>query len=315
MSDASALNVYCRSEEHQNRLLTEILGPVLEESVVSGRLESFFFDRFDGRGPHVYVMLAAAGEREGEALRAELAEKLAPFLAQLPVPEAPNEAEILERHHACRGKALCTLDRLPGLAEPNTFAFADHPPSEYPFDIWSGLVHQADFRRAFSEQSLWSIARIAAGGGRKAMGPSLRFLATLDSTLRRLGLDAEAYWRYHTGTLLPESADQIAEAPAATAASFARLVTEANLAAFERVFAAVGEDAAAEDPRARRLAEYLAPELAEGKRGRRALREVIHLSLKQLGIHLGYQIPMVVYSWRRCFGSPQGSPAGLRASL
>ncbi len=314
MSDASALNVYCRSEEHQNRLLTEILGPVLEESVVSGRLESFFFDRFDGRGPHVYVMLAAAGEREGKALRAELAEKLAPFLDELPIPEAPNEAEILERHQACRGKALCTLDRLPGMAAPNTFAFADHPPSEYPFDIWSGLVHQADFLRAFSEQSLWSIAQLAASGGRKAMGPGLRFLATIDAGLRRQDLGAEAYWRYHAGTLLPANADEIAADPEAAAGSFAWLVNEANRAAFARVYAAVFRDAAAEDPRARRLVECLAAELAEGRRGHRALREVIHLSLKQLGIHLGYQIPMVIFSWRRCFGAPEGAPAGSSAS-
>ena len=289
MSHASALNVYCRTEADQNRLLTEIVGPVMEEALAGGRAESFFFDRFDARGPHVFVMLAAASEDDLAQLRESLAARLAPFLADLPIPGQPGEEELRERHEACRGKALSSLDRLPGLAEVNTFAFADHPASEYPFDIWSGLERQAEFRRAFSEQSLWSIGQLAASGGKKSMGPGLRFLATIDRQLRRLDLGAEAYWRFHAGTLLPATADQIAADPAAAAASLAPVVNAANQAVFDRVYAAVGREAAAEDPR--------------------ALREVIHLSLKQLGIHLGYQIPMVTHAWRRSCGLPASPPA------
>ncbi len=129
----------------------------------------------------------------------------------------------------------------------------------------------------------------------------MRWAATVDHTLRRLGFDGEAYWRHHTA-LLPHLEEELASARAATAATLAPLVRSNNRETFDRVFAAAAAPGGA-DPRAVRLVESLAPELAGGedevRRGRRALREVVHLSLKQLGLHLGFQIPLVIHSWLR----------------
>ena len=300
MSQALAINIYCFSDAGQNRLLTEVLGPACERFFESGALTRFFFDRFDARGPHVFAILALADAEAEREVLAALGKELEAFLADLPELAGPDEEEILARHQACRGKALCALDRLESFALRNSWAVARHDAIDYPFRIFARLEREAFFWQVFSEQSLWAIRQLAARGGR-ASGAGLRWAASIDLGLRQGGIDGEAYWRYHLSTLLPNQAEALASSPAATAELLAPLVREPNRAAFDRVFAAAAAPDG-KDPQALRLVEALAGEFA-GRRpaeeGWAMLRELVHLSLKQLGLHLGFQIPLVVYAWRR----------------
>lgn len=303
MKGAVALNVYCFTEREQNRLLTELLGPFAGQGIAAGRLDHFLYDRFDARGPHVFAVLVASADGACQAAAADLARSLEVFLAALPEAPGPAEAEIAARHEACRGKSLCALDRLPGLAGRNSFGLAPHPENDYPFWLWSGLKREAAFWRAISDQSLWAIGQVAARGGQMAIGAGLRFTASIDAALRRTGQDAEAYWRYHVSTLFPDQAEEIAASPAAAAERFGPLVRGGNRQTFDRVWQLV-EQPGKGDPRAALLVDSLAAELAAGLRGHRALREAVHLSLKQLGIDLSFQIPLLVHAWRRCFALP-----------
>lgn len=305
MIGAIAGNVYCFTPGEQNRLLVEVVGPFVAAELAASRLEFFLYDRFDARGPHVFLLLAAGDAARSAELAAELERRIAPFLAALPESQGPEAAEIEERHLACRGKALCAVDRLEGFAARNSQAWAPHQEDGYPFWLWSGLSGRQELYRAISAQAASAIGQLAASGG-VAAGPALRFAASVDCGLSRLGLPAEAYWRHHVATLLPDRAEAIAAAPVELAEQLARLVSAANRASFDRVFAFAAEPGR-EDPRAAALVLALAPELAD-ERGFQALREVLHLSLKQLGLHLGIQIPLVVYAWGRHF-PPPAAPA------
>lgn len=308
MKGVLAGNVYCHTPAEQNRLLIEVVGPFASAALAAGRLEFFLFDRFDARGPHVYLLLAGSDAETSRGLAEELEAEIARFLLDLPESPGPTDEEMQNWHDSCRGKFLCEMDRLPGFGVRNSQSWAPHREDAYPFWIWSDLARASDFFRAITAQSAGAIGQLAVHRGGSAVGPALRFAASLDHALRRLGLAAENYWGYHLATLLPERTEAIAETPVATAERFAPLVSAGNRATFDRFYAAVAEPGR-EDPQAARIAEALAAELT-GERGYRALREVVHLSLKQLGLNVGLQIPLIVYSWSRYFRLPAGPDQG-----
>lgn len=307
MKGVLAGNVYCHTPAEQNRLLIEVVGPFATGALAAGRLDFFLYDRFDARGPHIYLLLAGGSAEASRELAEELEGKIADFLLDLPASPGPSAEEVQKWHESCRGKALCEVDRLPGFAARNSQAWAPHPDDGYPFWIWSDLARAGDFFRAITAQSAGAIGQLAVHRGGAAVGPGLRFAASLDHALGRLGLSAAGYWGYHLATLLPERTGAIAAEPEATAELFAPLVSAGNRATFDRFFAAVAEPGRV-DPQAARIAEALAAELA-GERGYRALREVVHLALKQLGMNVGLQIPLVVYAWSRYHRPPPAPSA------
>lgn len=300
MSSALALNIYCWDTNAQNRLLAEVMAPWVQEQGLAGQLELFLFDRFDARGPHLFFILGAADEATLDRFGEETGERIARFLKDSPSPSFMSQEEVQARHDACRGKTLCALDRLDGLAANNTYLLAAHTSQDYPFRLWSDLTHAEAFLRAFGAQSIWAMGEVAGRSGGLAMGPGLRWLASVDRMLHRAGLDPEAYWRYHVGTLVPSVVDELKRSsPAVVAANLAPLISANNAKTFARVWELLEKDVP-EDPRAIRLVELLATERSRD-RLQVALREAIHLTLKQLGFHLSLQVPMVVYTWRQCF--------------
>ncbi len=297
MSCDLALNIYSWGAAGKTRLLHELLLPALEPLYLEGRLTRWLFDRFDARGPHLFVLLGAPSQDQRRRLEEDLAAQIESFQAAFPCREELTEEALWAQHAACRGKSLCALDRLDGLASNNSFLFAPQGESDYPFSIFRRTRDVPDFWRAFADESFWAISQLAASDGR-AMGPALRWAATFDHTLEELGVDAESYWRYHLCTLLPALAERFeAEAPAAVLASLAPLVKEKNRQVFGRIWQVTAAEEG-RDPRAVALLRSLLRGFgAESEFA--APREVFHLSLKQLGLELTFQISIVLYAWQR----------------
>lgn len=286
-----ALNVYRRGDPAQTRLLAA-LAPGLAALEREGALRYLWCTRFDARGPHLFFALGTApGEEPTVADR--LAAALHDHLSAHP-PDAPMaEEELRARHEACRGKALCAADRLPGMATEDSWSLRPHEAGGYPLHLLGGMGDRGDgYLRAAAERFHWAVARAAAGEVTRA---ALRWIAAADRELAARGV-AEAAWRHHATTLLPPLAARLESAEAEVRSALERAVTPANRARFE---AAWDEG----DPAAAGLARRLADAALDGARDRaaalRAFREAVHGTLLLLGLPVASHVPVVLHAWRR----------------
>lgn len=292
-----AINVYQWGTPSQNRLLVDLLRPLMEELYREHRIERFIYDRFDARGPHVFLALTASSAYE-EEITHRLATELDRFLARSPSVELLSAEEIEARHAACRGKALCAADRLGGFAENNTYRIERHDERGYPFWIGQNLAHEEELWSLLTEQGLWSLRQLAACPEGLSVKAAIVWAAAFETALRRTCEDAVSYWRYHATTLLPQLVERLEEEREdEVAGSLSHLVSEKNRAGFERVWESV-DDWAEASPNIGRLVEVLTPDRpSSGGKSWTPAREVVHLSLKQLGLGLRFQIPIVIFCW------------------
>ncbi|HEU4558189.1 MAG TPA: lantibiotic dehydratase C-terminal domain-containing protein [Longimicrobium sp.] len=291
--DHLTLNVYLHDWGEQQELVTGALAPTLRSLRDAAMLRRAWFGRFDARGPHVYVLVSTpAGE--AERARRTLADAVDAWLAAHPALETLDDETVRTRHAECRGKRLCALDDGPGFEAPGTYTFATGDARVYPLYVFP---EDEAVWALLTEHALANAAGVPEGQSASAAG--LRWLAAVDHALADAGADAAEYWRHHAGTLLPGMAERLSADEAAVLDALPRTIGERNLAAMDRVWAAVGAGEGGEAAeRARRLVRAL---LAgrEPAAAWRLLRETNHGGLLQLGVPVRSHVPAVLYAWNR----------------
>jgi len=288
------VNIYYWGSKQQSRLLTRCLGPVAQDLWRERLVDRFWFDRFDARGPHVFALFRARGVPE--EVRSRLAEPLAAYLAASPSSEPLSREEAAARSTACRGKAQGAPDRLPGLADNNSCCFFEHPPGGYPYSLSAGLANEDELWEILTEQCFQVIAEIAEAPD-SSPGAALCWLAELDRELREAGGSPEKIWRFHATTLLMSLEARLAVDPAGVEASLPLLIGTRNLEAFSEAWEEAGSSG--NWPGLPRLVRILAAEGSPVPRHRALLREIAHTTLKQLGVTVAQQIPLILFAWHR----------------
>lgn len=298
------LTIYVWGLEPQNRLLVDGLGPLVSELEADDRVARFWFDRYDARGMHLFVVLTVPESQE-EAVRRIVAERLDDFLREHPSTVEMSRRELQKRHEECRGRLQCEADGYPGLAENNTWEMFRHPPDGMPFRLADSL--EAPLREELwdllDELSLESIERLSSTPKRRTTAPGVAWIAGVDAALREQGIDPEGYWRFHASTLLLNLEQRLQEDEATILASLPRLIGEQNLETLGTFWERVS-DSRAIWPSLPRLTA-LAHEAARNRSDRPwlPLRAIDHAVLKQLGLLVPLHMPIVLYAWHRSLES------------
>jgi Lantibiotic biosynthesis dehydratase C-term len=293
----SALNVYFWDFAEQNRLLTDCLGPAVQRLREKGVLERFWYDRFDTRGPHVTLLLG--GPESGvEKVRARLNAVLDDYLKRNPSTREIPQEELELRHKQCRGKHLCSLDLLPGLAPNNSYAWADDAEDEYVLKRTAGM-DAGDVNDLLADQALWSIDQLRRGG---VTATAIRWAAGLTAALDQAGADPAEFWRFYAASLVLPLRTAITEDNPAVIEGLPRLIGERNQAVFDALWDASLE-AAPVWPGMQALAAIIAAEPASRRRSH-FVRELIHAVLAQLDQYVRFRIPLSLYAWQRTLPEP-----------
>jgi len=293
MKDGSCLGlvVYCWGLSEQSHLIASCLAPAAAELEQAGS-SFFWFDRFDARGPHVFAVFALPPDRIPMAQEL-LTRRVADHLALYPSREDLPDHELLARHQACRGTEFCMIDARRGFGERNTFDFCPHPTDGYSFPFGlSRYVREPDrLWELMSDSAGWVAGQLARNPGRTPTAVAIRWMASFAQTLQSRYPQAGAYWRYHAATMIrlrrrgPVALDEIA-----------RVVGARNEALFTPVWAA----AAVEPPFWPRLPQLvdLALETGEPERIHPLLREVAHITMRQLGLIAKLERPLLLFAWK-----------------
>lgn len=282
---------YCWGLNEQSRLLAEGLAPLVARLRQQG-LERFWFDRFDARGPHVWALFTV--QRAQLAGTRELVEReLAQFLAAHPSTTALSPEELSARHRACRGSALTVVDAEEGLADNNTLRFFEQPADRYPFSLGRSLENPDALHDLLDRSAAWSLGQLARAPAGVPIGIAADWLAGLARRLPEHFADSRAYWHYHAASLDRRFAPAEGE-PAVPA--WDREIGERNLALLERIW----QRDSPPSPFLPRLLEVVSgAREARGLAPRALLREVIHMTLRQLGVPARLERLLVLFCWRQ----------------
>lgn len=277
------LVVYASSLAEQNGLVREVLAPRSRACCNEIEGERWWFTRFDARGPHLFAVFTLAAARHAQVVEGLTAD-LETYWSRRPAATVDDD-ERRTRHQACRGKILCALDREPGLAPERTVRFFDHPRDGYPHHRIPDDDSQWPLVSRLTD---WIAAQLAEVEDRPPIGAALQLLAAVDGVLREQAAPVSAYWRHHASTLLP-SLDPHLESPPGAGV---------RPSPWHEVWSVASEV----PPPFAALPELIA---LAGKRGwdsegaaASALREMLHTALKQLGVPVRNQIPLVLHAWR-----------------
>lgn len=288
-----ACNVHHRGRRAEDRLLAECLAPAVRELRAEGLLERFWFQRFDARGPHLFLLLGTPPGR-ADALRGRLGPRLEAWLAAHPSEETLSDDELRTRHGQCRGKVLTVLDAGPGFAPNDTVHWAPHPPRGYPLAIAEGVADFDGLWRLLSDVAVWSLGRLADG-----TGVAVRWTAAMDAELRRAWPEAEGYWRYHASTLLVGLDERLQADEAAVLDALPRILGARNAATFGPAWEAAEGGESVWEP----LPDLLRIVFADDGRAMperlHLLREINHSVLGQLGQTVAARLPLVLFAWMR----------------
>lgn len=286
-----AINVYAQAEASQNRVLLQCLGPALRSRRARGDVYAYWWNRLDIRGPHVFGVVTVAESRRA-AVRAELERALETHLRAHPSPEI-DPAALLARHEECRGMILCAADALPGMAENNSFRILDHPWRGYPFNYSEGVAEEDALWTLATDLCDWTLRQLAADEGNPTAA-AIGLIASLDLALDAAGLDAAACWRFHLGRVLPALRARL-EAEGKTARQDVdRLLSPANRRTFDRLWTRCEHDGGPW-PHAAELIRLACADPARPA----LLRELVHTTLKLLGVRVPLHIPLFIYAWQR----------------
>jgi hypothetical protein len=293
----SALNVYFWDFTEQNRLLTECLGPAVQRLRDKGVLERFWYDRFDTRGPHVTLLLG--GPESGvEKVRARLNAVLDEYLRRAPSTLQLTTEELELRHKQCRGKHLCSLDLLPGLAPNNSYQWADDAEDAYVLKRLEGM-DAGELNDLLADQALWSIDQLRRGG---VTATAIRWAAGLTAALDQAGADPVEFWRFYAASLVLPLRTAITEDNPLVLEGLPRLIGERNLPVFDALWDSSLRSAPV-FPGLHALATLIAAEPASRRRNH-FVRELIHAVLAQLDQYVRFRIPLSLYGYQRTLPQP-----------
>ncbi|HEV2845701.1 MAG TPA: hypothetical protein VG477_12695 [Thermoanaerobaculia bacterium] len=274
----------------QDRLLVEWLGPEAARLRREGLATGFWFDRYDARGPHVFSLFTVPCSAREEILP-RITQGLAAHLAAHPSREALSPERLEKLHAQTRGRRQCEADGWPGFAANNSFVTFDHPARGYPFWLSAAAPEEEEIWNQAAEASLWAISRLAAG--LRPLPPAVRWVEGVDRALREAGEDPGAYWRHHVSTLLlawdGEAGDE-------DLALLAEALGEGQKRTFARLWEEAERTADGAPPAAPLVRLILA---APAERRWPLLREIDHVTLKQLGLPVILHAPLALYAWLR----------------
>jgi hypothetical protein len=289
-------NVYTWGEDAQDRLLVDCLGTAADELRSRGLLELFWYDRFDARGPHLFALFTVP-THAAESARALLADRIEDHLRKFPSTLFLSREEVETRHAECRGKALAAVDRQPGLVENNTYCLFEQPPHGYPFRVSQGLAGEAELWGFWDDLVHWVLQQIRNRPENSHSGTAVRWFAQLDQAVASTG-EATSFWRYYATTLLPPLTGRLATEEEEVLRALPTWVGDKNRKAFSRIW-----DSSIRSlllwPHFAQLVTLATREEGEASLRWNILREVVHCTLKQLGVPVSLHVPLVLFAWER----------------
>lgn len=296
------VTVYLWQWREQNDFLVRCLAPVWETLDEAGLLERVWFDRYDARGPHLFCVLTPVEGADPDRLARVVEPRLQAYLEENPASAELSREELEKRHAECRGRSQSEVDRREGFGEPGTFELCRHPDDGYPFPIERLIPapRREGLWRLVDGLSRWTVERIAAREGRTPVGAGLWLIASVDRQLRDLHGDSAPYWRHHAGSLLSRLETALQEEPRQAREEIEGLVKDETRTVLDGLWQRV-ERGETLWPRHRQLVETITcgGEDPASRRRWRALREVDHFTLKQLGLVVRMHIPPVLYALLR----------------
>ena len=199
-------------------------------------------------------------------------------------------------HQACRGKALCRADQLPGLASNNSYCLFDQGPDGYPFGLGRHLPNQKELWDILDGVAWGVLGELSPDAPGRTTGLAVRWVASLDCALQRVLGDPADFWRYHASTLF-FAIDQLANKPEEELLSIlSRSVGQKNWETFSRIWHEAEACPVASGHLDRLAAIALTP--AHTSEGRWSLlREIVHCTLKQFGVPVPLHLPVVFFAF------------------
>ena len=292
-------NVYLWDRDLQNRFLARYLRPAMTELRDRFTDFRFWFDRYDIRGPHIWLLTFPPPSTR-DATRSLLIRCFDDFLRHEAMGSPTDTKAIEARHAACRGRPLCSIDRQPGLAEERTYSFFDHGPDGYPFHLTRHAEDEEKLWHSLDELATWTLDRVAAG---KPLATALAWLSNLDAIVVKVEGSAEPFWRYFASTLLLDLPERLATDEAAALAALPGALGEGNRRRFQPIWSRAHQAPPPFSPLPRLVETTLnwtpPPELSSWT----LLREVAHSTLKQLAVHGAFEIPMILFAWSQSLSS------------
>ncbi|MEM1181445.1 MAG: lantibiotic dehydratase C-terminal domain-containing protein [Acidobacteriota bacterium] len=295
---AVALTIYRWTYVAQDQVLADCLQPALLELRDGGALRSFWFNRFDARGPHLKILLTLPEPDKARVVR-DLERRLAAYLRENPETEPFSEEKAAERHANCQGKTLGEADRLPGLAERDTFVLTGHSSRDYPW-LWSRDPGPATpFWDRVSDLSWWTLDQVAdfsrSGGGRH--GSALQLTHAVDRRLRQDQAWRTAFWRFCASVLLHFLGGERFDDPAHCLTAFPPWIGDSNMKVFADVWDHLDRSETGIDGMEGLVREARAQ--SDPDDDFRLLRETIFSGLSQLGLPTRLRATLFVFAWHR----------------
>lgn len=290
------LTVYLWSLDAQNHCLLSCLAPALLELQREGLVSRFWFERMDIRGPHIFTPIRVPDGAAAE-ISVRLSTRIDRYLAEHSCALDMTAAELRFRHDYCRGKLQSAADRLPGLAENNSFNILPHDERGYPFHLSAGLADEEELWRLLTELTFWSITRLSEPV-EALRTTALRWFAAFEEAVRLNRGAPERYWRHHAETLILNLNEHLVDGDERALARLSEKIGDQDAETFSRFPSEPGESWYPA-PRIRRVVQIVlsASELAEQQRFD-LLREIIHVGLKQLCVPVAVHPSLVMLAWR-----------------
>ena len=293
-----ALVVYRWAANSQDRLLVELLAPRFRALRRSGVLGTFWFDRFDARGPHL-TLLTTVHPGDRQMLMEDLGEDLRYYLKKNPDIGNLGTEKLEEIHRGCGGKTLKTADRLPGLATADTFLFVDHSSNEYPWAFTRSPGPGGELWPKVEELCWWTVDQLsrAADSKRIRHGSAVRWIHCVDRAIEGGPLWKVAFWRFSAARLIHFLENERFEDSAFCLRALPPWIGESN----QKSFSAAWDSFDRQDapfPGVRALVRLAREEVDTSRFSELTLlREVVHWGLAQLGIPVRLRAVLLVFAW------------------
>ena len=286
------LNAYYWGDQQQDLLLAEGIAPILREADRRWDLARMWYDRGTMRGPHIFCLVTVRSD-QAAAVMEFLRTEIAGFIQRHPSSYTLSADQLAALHRDASGKAFCAADLAEGMAGNNELLVFVHENAEqrYPFRLCSDSRAMAVWQ-AWKKAAFWTLRQLESAESLEAS--AVWFLLSCDHLFFNSADTRKEYWAYHAGTLIP-NLDYRRMSGEHAQAMADRLVSPQSIARITvwREQVSSGELS----PQVEALLAVLGslqPLIAPAREHDWALlRELIHVSLKQLGIHVVRQIPMI----------------------
>jgi|SRR5947209_6196498 len=286
-------NAYYWGEQEQNFLLAKGIGPLLREADARWNPVRLWYDRSTMRGPHIFGLLTV-GRQNALAVQELLRSGISGFMKKHPSTHYLSKEKMAAFHKDASGKAFCADDLRDEMAGNNELLVFVHEDAEqhYPFSLCCDSRAEV-FWLACKDLAFWTLLQLDS-----SQPPDLaaiQLLLACDYLLLGNEEWKKEYWSYHISTLIPHL-DYRRMSSEHVNAILDRLVSPDSLARIAEWKQQMSHAADIAQPvqELLRTVSRLRPFISQpATRDQAMLRELIHVGLKQLGIYIVRQIPMI----------------------